>query len=450
MKRYLLRPLIISMTILCAIGALTLTHEFLFEQIASACGVERWSVKVGTDADRYLINLSAPSTNTIATMITWPYPQPIPRNNRVQPYETTVWVLTTTLVRFKAESDEDFHLVLSDAYGNTMIAEIPAPNCVGGSSPLGAGIANARAQFLERYTPTTRFQTVNVPVRISGVGMFDFQHGQSGAAPNQIELHPVLDIVFNPGNPPDAPASLTAVPGDSQVSLSWTSVSGATSYSLYRATTSGGEVSYQTGLTTTDFRDTGVVNGTTYYYVVTALNAGGESAPSPEASATPVGGGGTVQVMGNPGFENGASNPAPWVATPLVISNNPAEPPHSGSWKAWLDGFGQTHTDTLYQPVSLPATATTATLNFWLHIDTAETTTTIIYDTLEVQIQDSAGGWLTTLATYSNLDAAPGYFQQSFDVSTYIGQTIRVFLIGREDYSNQTSFVVDDFELNVQ
>src|SRR5262245_48485180 len=58
-------------------------------------------------------------------------------------------------------------------------------------------IASARSKFDSLFTAADTFQTANIPVRISGVGMFDFPHGQTGAAPNQIELHPVLALSFN-------------------------------------------------------------------------------------------------------------------------------------------------------------------------------------------------------------------------------------------------------------
>ena len=67
-----------------------------------------------------------------------------------------------------------------------------------------------------------------------------------------------------------------------------------------------------------------------------------------------------------------------------------------------------------------------------------------------MQVRNSSGTLLQTLATYSNLIAAAGYTQKSFDLSAYIGQTIRVYLTGTEDSALQTSFVVDDFALNVQ
>ena len=163
---------------------------------SASCGVERWSVKTGTDLDAGAVNLSSMSFTSIVDMRSWPTPGSIPANNRVSPYETTKWVIWGTLVKYKLEDDSDYHLVISDDAGNTFIAEIPFPACVGGSSPFASAIANARAEFDDQFTATTSFQTTNVPVRLAGVGMFDFLHGQTGVAPNGIELHPVLEITF--------------------------------------------------------------------------------------------------------------------------------------------------------------------------------------------------------------------------------------------------------------
>jgi hypothetical protein len=82
-----------------------------------------------------------------------------------------------------------------------------------------------------------------------------------------------------------------------------------------------------------------------------------------------------------------------------------------------------------------------ATFTFYLHIDTAETSTSSAYDKLTV----TAGS--TTLATYSNLNKASGYAQKSFDLSSYAGSTVTVKFSGVEDSSLQTSFVVDDTAL---
>src|SRR5689334_12050692 len=210
---------------------LALLCSFLSTPIFAQCGVERWSVKTGTDPDAGKVNLASSTSTTIATMRGWTAPNPIPTNSRVSPYETTQWVLNVTLVEYKLESDSDYHLVIKDSSGNTMIAEIPSPNCVGAGSPFGPGIQNARNEFDAKYTATTSFQTANIPVQIRGVGMFDFLHGQTGVAPSGIEVHPVLDINFNPSSSDftisDSPTSLSLTQGTSGNSTITTSVSGS-------------------------------------------------------------------------------------------------------------------------------------------------------------------------------------------------------------------------------
>src|SRR5467141_2266756 len=903
--------------------------------LLAQCGVERWSVKTGTDADAGLVNLNAPMNTTIANMRAFPTPNPIPANNRVSPAETTLWVINATLTVFKLESDSDYHLVIQDASGNTMITEIPAPSCVGSGSPFLSGITNARSEFDARFTATTSFQTANIPVQITGVGMFDFPHGQTGAAPNQIELHPVLNVIFNPSTTPDfslaaSPAALSLTQGNSAATTISTSVNGGfnsaislsvsglptgvtasfnpasitapgsgsstltfsssatattgtsnvtvtasgggtthtttvalsvnpvtapdftvtasppalsvthgssgsttistsvsngfssavslsaaglptgvtasfspspiaapgsgnstltftvsntaiTGTSIVTVTATGGGVTHTTsvsltipqtnifgitppdsvvivieenhsfssiigsssapfinslaqqgalftqsfavehpsqpnyldlfsgsnqgitddscphtfstlnlaselaaaGLTFTGFSEdlpsagstvctsgayarkhapwvnftnvptganqpftsfptdfttlptisiidpnlnndmhdgtiaqgdawlqqhmnsyvqfaqthnsllivtwdeddstsgnqiatifvgpmvkqgqfTETINhfnvlrtledlyglthagsaataatisdvwksatpdftvsaspasltltqGSTGTTTISTTVSGGFNSPislsvsglptgvsasfSPASIAAPgagnstltfsaastattgttnvtvnangggvthaatialtvsASGGGstTTQILSNPGFENGSSNPSPWTVTTTqstnrVINNTSSEPPHSGTWDAWLDGHGSTTTDSIMQQVSIPSNATSATLSFWLHIDTAETTTTTPYDNLTVQVRSPSGTVLSTLATFSNLNHAVGYQQRTFDLTAFKGQTIQIFLQGKEDFTLQTSFVVDDFALNV-
>jgi Zn-dependent metalloprotease len=192
---------------------------------------------------------------------------------------------------------------------------------------------------------------------------------------------------------------------------------------------------------------TGTVSGTpttagTYTVTVTAKD--GASATGSTSFTFTISGGGTCtagQKIGNPGFETGTA--APWSATAGVIDNSAGEAAHSGSWKAWLDGYGTSHTDTLTQSVTIPAGCTTATLSFYLHIDTAETTTVTAYDKLTVKLGT------TTLATYSNLNKNTGYALKSFNVSSLAGQTVTLSFSGVEDSSLQTSFVIDDTALNV-
>jgi hypothetical protein len=132
-----------------------------------------------------------------------------------------------------------------------------------------------------------------------------------------------------------------------------------------------------------------------------------------------------------------------------VINNSGSEPPHSGGWDAWLDGYGTTHTDTLSQSITLPTGCSAYTFSFWLHIDTAEPSTTTAYDTLQVQVLNSSGTVLATLATYSNLDHNTGYSQKSFSLASYAGQAVTLKFTGTEDYIYQTSFVIDDTAVNV-
>jgi len=153
------------------------------------------------------------------------------------------------------------------------------------------------------------------------------------------------------------------------------------------------------------------------------------------------------QLLGNPGFETGTA--APWVASKGVINDSSDEPPHSGKWDAWLNGYDYATTNTLAQTVSIPAGCSTYQLSFWLHIDTGWTTTTVVHDTMTAQILSSSGTVLATLATFSNLDAATGYTQYFYNLSAYAGQTVTLEFTGKQVSDTETSFVIDDTALNV-
>ncbi|WP_405670425.1 M1 family aminopeptidase [Streptomyces sp. NBC_01530] len=166
---------------------------------------------------------------------------------------------------------------------------------------------------------------------------------------------------------------------------------------------------------------------------VTPAAAAPPTAPS-AAACTP------SQVVTNGGFESGTS---PWTqSSTSVITSRSGQTAHGGTAYAWLDGVGSTHTDTLSQSVTIPAGCSTATLSFWLHTDTAETTSSVAYDKLTAKV----GG--TTLATYSNLDKNTGYVRRSLDVSAFAGQTVNLAFTGTEDSSLRTSFVLDDIALD--
>src|SRR5712691_2393697 len=90
------------------------------EPLNGSCGVERWSVKTGTDADAGLINLQSTTQTTIVSLTSLPAPTNLPANNRIQPTETTIFQLHATLTEYKLEPDSDYHLILSDGSGNTI------------------------------------------------------------------------------------------------------------------------------------------------------------------------------------------------------------------------------------------------------------------------------------------------------------------------------------------
>ena len=236
---------------------------------------------------------------------------------------------------------------------------------------------------------------------------------------------------------------LSAVPNDGSVTLTWSRVANALSYNLYRGTAQGKESLYKSGLTGSSYQDTGVTNGTSYFYQLSAVTSKGESAKSNEVSVRP------NPFIFNPGFEQGL-NAAPWSATSGVINTSPLEVPHTGKWKAWLCGYGTNHTDALAQTFSVPNRGTSVQLSYYLHVDTTEPSKVKQYDTLTVYLLDNQGFIVATVGSFSNLDAAPGFKQMTFNLSPYKGRSFQLAAVGTEDQSFQTSFVLDDFAVTVK
>jgi hypothetical protein len=235
-----------------------------------------------------------------------------------------------------------------------------------------------------------------------------------------------------------------------------------TSATVSTATTSGSAQSVSLGVSgvpagvTASFSPTSVTSGGsstltiatssssapgTYTLTITGTGSSATHTTSYSLTVTAASACTAAQKIANPGFESGSSG---WTATAAVIGQNgPSQPAHSGTWDAWLDGYGRAHTDTVSQSITIPSGCSNYTLSFWLHIDTAERRTTTAYDNLTVTLGS------TTLATYSNLNKAAGYVQHSFNVSGFAGQTVTLTFKGVEDSSLQTSFVIDDTALNV-
>ncbi len=110
----------------------------------------------------------------------------------------------------------------------------------------------------------------------------------------QVNATPQTPVV-----PPSPPGNLTATAGNAQAGLSWSASSGATSYKVKRSTTSGGPYTQIATPTATSYTNTSLANGTTYYYVVSAVNSAGEGADSGQVGATPSGTCCTSSAPGN-------------------------------------------------------------------------------------------------------------------------------------------------------
>jgi hypothetical protein len=139
------------------------------------------------------------------------------------------------------------------------------------AAPAGSGTVDVRVQ-----------SGVNAPGNSANVNNPIFGYGISA-------LTAADRFTYTATTPPAAPTNLIATGSNTQVTLTWTASTGATSYNVFRSTSAGGEgtTPWSTGLTTTTFTDTGLTNGTTSFYKVTAVNTAGQSATSNEASATP-------------------------------------------------------------------------------------------------------------------------------------------------------------------
>ncbi|MFE4968509.1 M4 family metallopeptidase [Streptomyces sp. NPDC056660] len=288
------------------------------------------------------------------------------------------------------------YMTSSTNYAAARTAALNAATALyGASSTQYAGVANAFAGINvgSHVTPPTSGVTVTNP----------------GSQSSTVGTAVSLQVSASSTNSGSLTYAATGLPTGLSISSSTGAITGT-------PTTAG---TYSTTVTVTD--STGATGTASFTWTVSSSGGGGS------CTAT--------QLLGNAGFESGNTT---WTATSGVITNDTDQAAHAGSYKAWLDGYGSTHTDTLSQSVTIPSGCTSTTFTFYLHIDTAETTTSTQYDKLTV----AAGS--TTLATYSNLNAASGYVQKSFSLGSFAGSTVTLKFTGVEDSSLQTSFVVDD------
>jgi len=160
------------------------------------CGRERWDIKTLSDADAAAVN-ALPKDSSIAELVAMPRPSTLLPDAR-DPIEKSTFKVVGKLVSVKQEADRDYRLIIADESGHTMIAEIPSPDCYKSSDPaIAAKFRDARQKIIEIVGMPTGHDIQSpqpVQVAITGVGFFDAMHGQSGMAPNGLELHPVLAL----------------------------------------------------------------------------------------------------------------------------------------------------------------------------------------------------------------------------------------------------------------
>jgi Glycoside hydrolase family 44/Fibronectin type III domain len=183
------------------------------------------------------------------------------------------------------------------------------------STTSGSGYAQIATPTAANYTDTGLTNGTKYYYVISAYN----SAGQSSNS-SEVSVTPMA-----PAGPPAAPANLQATAGNAQVMLTWSASASATSYNVKRSTTSGGPYAILSSPTVTNFTDTGLTNGTTYYYVVSALNSAGESGNSAQASAAPVNAPADVTVTIDPTKTKPIS---PWIYGINFYSGVSGAPPH--------------------------------------------------------------------------------------------------------------------------
>ena len=287
-----------------------------------------------------------------------------------------------------------------------------------------------------------------VSFTVSNVASTTFNEAESNgsvATANAV-ARTFTSIVGTMGNTTDKDYFAVALNANEKLTLGMTGPAG-NDYDLFLVDAADVTLVSSTGSTSTESLTytNGAASKTVYVKVISF--AGSSTTVPYTVTVSYTAGATSTQLIANSGFESGAVT---WVATAGVIDSSTSQAARAGSWKAWMNGYGAAHTDTLYQQITIPSTATTVTLGFWLKVASAETSTTQAFDTLKVQLRNSAGTVLTTLATYSNLDKGATYLQKTFNISTFKGQTVRVYFEGIEGSTIATSFLVDDVTLTAQ
>jgi putative Ig domain-containing protein len=295
---------------------------------------------------------------------------------------------------------------------------------------LPQGLSINSATGLISGTPTTEADnsvtvTAEDTTGASGSASFDWNI----AAPNTVKVTSPGDQAASVGTP----VSLQIQAADSDpgqiLTYSATGLPKGLSIDSSTGVISGTPTTPQSKSVTVTVQDTtGVSGSATFSWKI-----------SPSAVCSP------SQLLKNPGYETGVIRP--WKGSSGVLANSDeGVPAHTGSWLAWFDGYGEAHTDTLTQTVTIPADCTKANLSFWLDIESDNTATTA-QDTFTVQVLNSHHVVQATLGTFSNLNASNTYVRHFYELTKYIGQTIILKFTGIQGGDGYNTNFFDDTNL---
>jgi Zn-dependent metalloprotease len=231
-------------------------------------------------------------------------------------------------------------------------------------------------------------------------------------------------------------ASVAAAGGTGTVSVtatagcSWSALSNSAFITVTGGTpgTGNGTVSYSVAANTATTSRTGTITIAGQTFTVT------------QAGTT--GGGGTELIV-NPGFEAGT---APWVASGQITFSQGTFP-HTGTNYVIVNGVNSS-TGTIYQTVTIPSGG--ANLNFWLNISTTEAAGAAVFDRLFIEVRNTSGTLLATLATFSNQNSGTAgvyVLRGPYNLNAFAGQTVRIQFRGTNDITLPTNFRIDDISV---
>lgn len=321
-------------------------------------------------------------------------------------------------------------------------------NVFSGGNSVSGGTADARNNFESVFLPAGTAGNFTVTVRatnIAGDGVpgnadttdQDFAlvvyNGSATTAGPAIGVSPAsmsFSATVGGSNPANQSLSITNTGGGT---LSWTASSNATWLSV--SPTSGTAPS----TATVSVNIAGLAAGT--YNGAITISAPGASNTPVSVPVTLTVSAVSTELIVNGGFEGGS---APWVLSGSAVLSNGSFP-HTGTGYL-IVASANNQTGAAFQQITI-ASGSAPSLSFWLNVTSAETTTTTQFDRLFIEVRNTSGTLLATLATFSNLNkgtAGAYVLRGPFSLSTFAGQRIRVQFRATEDPSLATSFRVDD------